>query len=138
MLADKLGIEIASLGAFTSIAVRDGFDLLDKISIGITTGNVYSALVEVQNAKKAANLIGLDMAKASVAIVGAAGSVGSGCARYLMGSVKRLILVDINFKTLNGLFPSSREKDTEINNSSRIEDIRHADIVIVVTSSLTA
>jgi predicted amino acid dehydrogenase len=136
-LAEKIGIEIVTLGAFTSIATRDGLDLIGKTKVGITTGNVYSAVVTIQNAEKAAKLIGLNIKDAVIAIVGAAGSVGSGCAKFLIGKAKELLLIDRNYDNLSGLFCNTKSLHTEIKISSDIKIIQEADIVIVVTNAVT-
>jgi len=77
-----------------------------KSSIGLTTGNPLSAAIAVQNVVKASVLVGLDLREATIAIVGAAGSVGSGCARVLVKNVKRLKLIDINKQALEQLVGS--------------------------------
>lgn len=136
-LAEKMGVEIVTLGAFTSIAVHDGLDLVGKTKVNVTTGNVYSAVIAVKNAEKAAELIGLDIKNAVIAIVGAAGSVGSGCAKFLMGKTKKLLLIDRNHNFLSDLFGDIKSLRTEIEISSDIKIIQEADILIVVTSAVT-
>jgi len=135
-LAERMGVEIVTLGAFTSIAVHDGLDLAGKTKISVTTGNVLSAVIAVKNAETAAKLIGVDIKDAVIAIVGAAGSVGSGCAKFLTGKVKKLLLIDKNYNVLNHLFLNEKSLNTELKISSNINIIQEADILIVVTSAV--
>jgi fatty aldehyde-generating acyl-ACP reductase len=135
VLAEKIGARIAGLGAFTSIVTHDGTDLLDKSTIGLTTGNPLSAAVAVQNVVKAASLVGLHLREATVAIVGAAGSVGSGCARVLAKTVNRLKLIDINKGALETLVSTIDKPTATIEKEHTLANIREVDVVIVATNS---
>jgi len=141
--AEKLRAKIAGLGAFTSIVTHDGQDVLDHAKIGVTTGNSFSAAVAVANLIHALNLVGHDLDKAKISIVGAAGSVGSGCTKTLYGVVKSLHLVDINEPALKNLLaelPSdlAAPSVTTITTSSKIDLIKECDGVIVVTNAIGA
>ncbi|MFB3918525.1 MAG: hypothetical protein ACE14U_00475 [Candidatus Velamenicoccus archaeovorus] len=135
-IAEKAGAKIISLGAFTSIAVHDGFDLVGKTRIGITTGNTFSAVVAVKNVERAANLLNVDLQNSVVAVVGAAGSVGSGCVKYFYGKVKKIVMVDINLKELGNLKQSLGFNKTELQLSDSLVLIQCADFVIVVTNAV--
>jgi len=134
-LAEKIGAKIAGLGAFTSIVTHDGQDLLDKVGIGLTTGNPLSAAVAIQNVVKAASLVGLDLSRATVAIVGAGGSVGSGCSRLLAHRAGVLLLIDINKKSLAALSEGLVGKPAVIQTDTTLAQVIHADVVVVVTNS---
>src|SRR5258708_6118662 len=133
--AKKVGARIVGLGAFTSIVTRDGFDISENVDIGVTTGNALSAAVAIQNAVKGAQILEKSLRDLTVAIVGAAGNVGSGCARSIGGRVKKLILVDINKRALDSLITELRGTSTEVVRSSVPEIVQEADIVIAVTNS---
>jgi predicted amino acid dehydrogenase len=94
-----------------------------------------SAAVAVQNAVKAAYLVGLELPLTTVAIVGAAGSVGSGCARVLARHVKCLKLIDINKTALESLVNSIDNPAAKIEKEQTLANIREADVVIVATNS---
>ncbi len=134
-LAEKLGAKIVGLGAFTSILTHDGADLIGKVKVGLTTGNAYAAALLIRNAIKIAEKIGMELKDATVAIVGAGGSVGSACARILSEKVKQLILIDIDREALKSLI-----RTVEIRRNSKIyseiDVVSTADIVIAVTSAI--
>ena len=134
-LAEKVGARVAGLGAFTSIVTHDGKDLLGKTKIGLTTGNPLSAAVAVQNVLRASALVGLDLNHSTAAIIGAAGSVGSGCARVLADQVKRLILIDINKRTLGQLVQDMPASSARIEPEHDLTHVPEADVVIVATNS---
>ncbi|MFH1875314.1 MAG: hypothetical protein ABH865_00295 [Candidatus Omnitrophota bacterium] len=132
-----MGVDIITLGAFTSIVTHDGLDLIGKTKVGITTGNPYSAIVAIQNMREAARLVNLDIINATVAIVGAAGSVGSGCAQFLLGKVKKFLLIDWQYNALRELYDTINPKSTSVEMLKDVQGIAAADIVILVTSSVT-
>lgn len=133
--AEKVNARIVGLGAFTSIVTHDGLDLVGKVKTGITTGNALSAATAIQNAAKATELVHRKLSEVTVAIVGAAGNVGSACARVLSKSVKKLILVDINKRGTERLAVEIAGNPAEVHLSTEIGTIAEADIVIVVTNT---
>ncbi|MFA5125297.1 MAG: hypothetical protein WC473_05765 [Patescibacteria group bacterium] len=135
-LAEKAGCKIVSLGAFTSIAVRDGLDLLGKTKLGITTGNTYSAVIAIKNLKRALSLKGIKLSDVTVAVVGAGGSVGSGCAKALINNVNKLLLIDIQLKEIRNIFGNQSNIKTKLVLSEKIESIKEADAIIVVTNAV--
>ncbi len=134
-LAGKMGARIVGLGAFTSIVTKDGQDLLGKVDVGVTTGNAHSAAIAVQNAVLAAALTNLSLPHATAAIVGAAGSVGSACAKLLAPVTARLILVDIKKDALKGVVQQLQDRLSAVESASSVEVVRQADIIIVATNS---
>jgi predicted amino acid dehydrogenase len=134
-LAEKLGVKVVGLGAFTSIVTNDGFDLKGKLNVDITTGNAYAAAIVLQNIKRAVELIGLNLKHCTIAIIGAVGSVGSACSILLSREAKKLIMIDINTMGLKRVAETVREINQNLIISSYIEPIRDADIIITVSSA---
>jgi predicted amino acid dehydrogenase len=134
-LAEKMGAQIVGLGAYTSILTRDGYDLIEKVGVGLTTGNAFSAAIAVQNAILAAYRTNLSLPHATVAIVGGAGSVGSACAKLLAPVAASLILVDIKKKELQKIIQHLQSSPIPVEGTSSIETVRNADIVIIATNS---
>lgn len=132
--SEKIGVRIIGLGGFNSILTKDGQYLTDKVKMGITTGNAYSAALAIQNTKKATDQLGLDLRKCKVAIIGAAGSVGSACSKILADQVGQLILIDINNRTLKELAGELGETNN-LEISADIEPTKQADIILTVTST---
>jgi len=89
-LAQKNDIAITALGGFTSI-IFENFNLLKEQQIRsttldwqrFTTGNTHTAWVIAQQVERNAPLLGIDLAKARVAVVGATGDIGSAVCRWL-------------------------------------------------------
>jgi predicted amino acid dehydrogenase len=134
-LAENMGAEIVGLGAFTSILTKDGYDLIDNVGIGLTTGNAFSAAIAVRNAVLAAYRTNLSLPHATVAVVGGCGSVGSACAKLLAPVAAGLILVDIKKNELKKAVQYFQNSTIPVEGTSRIETVKKADIIIVATSS---
>lgn len=89
-LAQKSGIDITALGGFTSI-IFENFKLLQFQQIRsttlqwerFTTGNTHTAWVICQQVETNAPLVGIDLGRAKVAVVGATGDIGSAVCRWL-------------------------------------------------------
>ena len=89
-LAQKRGINITALGGFTSI-IFENFNLAKFQQIRstllqwerFTTGNTHTAWVICRQVEQNAPLMGIDLAKARVAVVGATGDIGSAVCRWL-------------------------------------------------------
>ena len=90
-LAQKKGIKITALGGFTSI-IFENFNLLQHKQIRntslewerFTTGNTHTAWVICKQLEINAPRIGIDLKKATVAVIGATGDIGSAVCRWLI------------------------------------------------------
>ena len=100
-LAQKSGIAITALGGFTSI-IFENFNLLKESQIRsttldwqrFTTGNTHTAWVIAQQVERNAPLLGIDLQRANIAVVGATGDIGSAVCRWLQRrGVGELLLV---------------------------------------------
>jgi len=101
-LAQKKGINITALGAFTSIIVEN-FNLLQQKQIRntslewerFTTGNTHTAWVICKQLEINAPRIGIDLKKATVAVIGATGDIGSAVCRWLINKtgISELLMV---------------------------------------------
>ncbi|MDA9761529.1 long-chain acyl-[acyl-carrier-protein] reductase [Desulfobacterales bacterium] len=101
-LAQKKGINITALGGFTSI-IFENFNLLKHQTIRsttlewerFTTGNTHTAWVISRQVEINAPLLGIDLSKARVAVVGATGDIGSAVCRWLTQrtGIKELLMV---------------------------------------------
>jgi len=101
-LAQKSGIDISALGGFTSI-IFENFNLLKEQHIRnttlewerFTTGNTHTAWVICRQVENEAPRLGIDLRKATVAVVGATGDIGSAVCRWLSQrtGVAELLLV---------------------------------------------
>ena len=101
-LAQKKGINITALGGFTSI-IFENFNLLQHKQIRntslewerFTTGNTHTAWVICKQLETNAPRIGIDLKKATVAVIGATGDIGSAVCRWLINKtgISELLMV---------------------------------------------
>ncbi len=101
-LAQKKGINITALGGFTSI-IFENFNLLQHKQIRntslewerFTTGNTHTAWVICKQLEINAPRIGIDLRKATVAVIGATGDIGSAVCRWLINKtgISELLMV---------------------------------------------
>lgn len=137
-LAEQLGAKILGLGAFTKVAGDAGISVAKQLNIPVTTGNSYTVATAVEGTKDAARLMGYDLQEASVAVVGATGSIGRVCAELLSRDVRELILVGRDVQKLalvadrilyrSGL---AAKISTDVKKA-----LKNADVVITVTSAV--
>jgi len=92
-MAEQLGAGIVGLGAFTSVVGDAGVTVSKRVSIGVTTGNSYTAGAGIQALEIGAAKMGIDMRNCRVAVIGATGSIGSACSHLLADRVSDLTLV---------------------------------------------
>ncbi|MDJ0556000.1 MAG: long-chain acyl-[acyl-carrier-protein] reductase [Microcoleaceae cyanobacterium MO_207.B10] len=88
--AQKNGIDITALGGFSSI-IFENFNLqklkqIRNITLEFkrfTTGNTHTAYIICKQVELGAEKLGIDLSKATVAICGATGDIGSAVCRWL-------------------------------------------------------
>ncbi len=100
--AQKHGIDITALGGFSSI-IFENFNLeritrVRDIDLDIrrfTTGNTHTAYIICRQVEQASAQLGIDLSKATVAVCGATGDIGSAVCRWLDArtDVEELLLV---------------------------------------------
>ncbi len=94
-LAESRGAKIIGLGGLTASLTNGGEALLPHLRGSVTTGRVFTAKIVADIACDAAKLLRLDV-NANVAILGAAGSIGSAVAQILVSrGFKNIILIDV-------------------------------------------
>lgn len=137
-LAERLGAGIVGLGAFTSVVGDAGVTVAQKVGIAVTTGNSYTVATALEGVKKAAELMEVELARSTAAVLGATGSIGSACARILARDMRHLILVGRNRSRLQRL---AEHILVESGVSPQITTdakgaLRQADVVVTVTSAV--
>lgn len=139
-LAEKFGVRIVGLGGFTSIVTNGGKDLLNKVSVPVTSGNTYTAYLAIEGLCEAVNVLGLNLNESTLAIVGATGDIGSICAKFFVNKVKRLILVARDQARLDN-FQTILKKENEFSSIEAARSITNivssVDIILTATSALT-
>lgn len=135
--SEKLNAKLLGLGAFVPIVTDHGAFLQGKVKMSITNGDAFSAVIAAKNVIKAADLAGLDKEKVKLAVVGAAGFVGSMSSKLLLKYFSDITLVDKNkegVKTL-GEELKKRSGNKNIVVSFDINGLNNADIVLTVTNT---
>ncbi|MDW7675073.1 MAG: shikimate dehydrogenase [Bacillota bacterium] len=137
-MAEKLGAKIVGLGAMTSVVGDAGLTIAKNLSIPVTTGNSYTVATAIEGTKKAAEIMGVDLKKAKVTIVGATGSIGAVCAQLLAREVRDLNLIARNHVKLEKLAKKLiYDYGLAVNVTSDIKSVLPtSDIVIAVTGAV--
>ena len=137
-MAQDLGAKIIGLGAFTAVAGDGGITLAKNLDIAVTTGNSYTVATALEATLDAAARMGVEMADATAAVVGATGSIGKTCAHVLSGKAARVILIGRDMERLEA---ARSEMPVEYRDKIAIttdiaSGLRDADIIITVTSAV--
>lgn len=139
-IAEDHGAKIIGLGAFTSVVGDGGVTVARNVNIAVTTGNSYTIATALEGSLRGAEMMGIDPARAQVAVVGATGSIGRTCAAVLAKTAQSVSLVGRNVERLeqaaSEMAPQARG---EVTVTTDIESgIRDADIVVTVSSAADA
>jgi predicted amino acid dehydrogenase len=138
-LAEKLGAGIVGMGGLVASFATGGQFLTQLFpQMGFTTGHAMTIANILEIAKAAAARIQMDWKSSTVAIVGAGGSIGSGCARLVADLMpKRMLLIDVPGQ------PALADTAAQVQQisgriqvicSHNLKDVRHADATIVATN----
>jgi predicted amino acid dehydrogenase len=132
-VAAEQGAQIVGLGAFTSVVGDGGVSIAERSPIPVTTGNSYTVATAIEGTLKACSLLEIDLPSATLAVVGATGSIGKTCAKVLGREFGKVILIGRNQKKTEAVaaeIPGS-EATTDV------QRVKEADAVVTVTSSDT-
>ena len=131
-LAADLGADIIGLGAFTSVVGDGGLTVAKRTKIkAVTTGNSYTVATAIQGTIHACELLDVDLSTATLAVVGATGSIGRTCAKVLSRSFGRTILIGRDLDRTQMV----AEEIGDASASIQIGDINEADAIITVSSA---
>lgn len=110
--AQKHGINITALGGFSSI-IFENFNLQQIKQVRnvqlkfeqFTTGNTHTAYIICRQVEQASKQLGIELSKATVAVCGATGDIGSAVCRWLNSQtdVADLLLIARNQERLQAL-----------------------------------
>jgi predicted amino acid dehydrogenase len=136
-LGQKQGARILGLGAFTSVAGDGGVTVAQRLKMPVTTGNSLTVGMAVGALEDAAQKRDLRLDTATAAVVGASGSIGLACAEMLARLVESLVLVgrqEIHVSQARAQVEAAGAAKVQV--STRIDDIRDADLVLSATSAV--
>lgn len=92
-LAVERGARIVGLGAYTSVITAGGRSLVGKVEVPLTTGNGFTVVSGVDALIESGLQLGVELEKATAAVVGAGGAIGKASALILSEQVSHLILI---------------------------------------------
>jgi fatty aldehyde-generating acyl-ACP reductase len=137
--AASLGATVVTLGGLTSVLFRqEQTRAARSYRVAITSGNALTAAMTVRTVEEAARLRGLDLEETTVAILGAAGDIGSACSLVFCRRAHRLILAGRREHPLNQMAARCSSSPARAELSVRTDlkaAVRDADIVIAATST---
>ncbi len=139
-IAQELGAEIIGLGAFTSVVGDGGITIARHLDIAVTTGNSYTVATAIEGAIRGAELMGIPIEQATVAVVGATGSIGRTCAQALAPVAARTLLLGRDASRLEPIAGELRAtaRGTVQVATDLARALPDADVVITVTSAIDA
>lgn len=129
-LAAANGAELIGLGAFTSVVGDGGVSVAHRSPIAVTTGNSYTVATAIEGTIKACELIGVDVPRARLAVVGATGAIGKTCATVLGRRFASTVLVGRNLERTKAVAAELPNAEA----TTSIEELRNADAIVTVTS----
>ncbi len=137
-LGEELGAGIIGLGAYTSVVGDGGTTVAKNLNIAVTTGNSYTVAMALEGAEKAAEYMGTDLSCATVAVVGATGSIGKACSLLLARKAGKMTLIGRDLSRLDHL---ARQVANSTGLTPRItmdinKELPKADVVIAVSSAV--
>jgi fatty aldehyde-generating acyl-ACP reductase len=138
-LAERLGAQLLGLGAFTSVVGDAGLTISRQLSIPVTTGDSYTIAVAVEAARAGAHAMGISVAGAAAAVVGATGAVGTVAAELLARDVAKLWLIGKRTDRLEALREGIMSRTpAQIEIATDMAPLAEADVILTVTSALDA
>lgn len=135
-VAEELGARIVGLGAFTALVGGGGKDIAAGGRIAVTTGNTYTVATAIEGARKAAAVMDIDLAFATVAIIGATGSIGKIAAHIMAAEAGKTILVGRDIGRLEKVRDEIKTGHELIITTNISEAVRQADVIISATSAV--
>jgi fatty aldehyde-generating acyl-ACP reductase len=139
-LGEHQGPKVIAVGGLCPAIIRGKWKLLDSVKPLITTGRIYSSVLTAHDLNRVAERIGLNLASATIAVVGGAGATGALVSKLLVEQVGRLILVDRRLNALKEVAAHLRQLRPTMQPelAQEIKVIEAADAVIAAASSTGA
>ena len=137
-MAERLGADILGLGAFTSVVGDGGVTVAKALDIPVTTGDSYTVAIAVDAIREAARQMGIVMAHATVAVVGATGAIGKVAAALLAREAGEVYLIGRRQHALDAVreYIAAHGGKAHLKTSTDIRDLQRAQLVLTVTSAL--
>ncbi|MBC8170562.1 MAG: shikimate dehydrogenase [Anaerolineae bacterium] len=137
-MAEGLGARILGLGAYTSVVGDAGVTIADRLALPVTTGDSYTVVMAVEAIREAAKVMGIDLAAASVAVVGATGAIGKTCAEIMTRECGELVLVGRREDALQEVGERCQGYRARVKVATDMNAIYPCDLILTVTSAVHA
>lgn len=131
-LAAQQGAKIIGLGAFTAVVGDGGLTVAKRSPIAVTTGNSYTVATAIDGALEAAHLMGIETQQATLAVVGATGSIGRTCAQLMAPKFAKTLLIGRDLERTREVAELAQGNVVA---TTDIHAIKDADVIITVTSA---
>jgi len=135
-LAQRQGARILGLGAFTSVVGDGGVTIAQRLTMPVTTGRSLTVGLAVEALTQVSEQQGLEMERATAAVVGASGSIGLASAEMLAPKVQKLILLgrrEIRLSQARAQAEAAGAAKVQV--STDVSDVSEADVVLSATSA---
>lgn len=136
-MAERLGAQILGLGAFTSVVGDGGVTIAEALEVPVTTGDSYTVAMAVQAIRDAALVMDINMRAATVAVVGATGTIGRVCAELIAAEAARTLLIARDERKLEVLRDRLKGGGRgELVISTKMDVLKEAQLILTVTSAI--
>lgn len=136
---EEFGVKIVGLGEFTAFLTHSGRDIEKRIpGLYATTGHAYTTYLIGETLSEAARKVDADLRKSTLAIVGAAGSIGLTCAQMFKDRVRKLITITHHAETserLGELNGALGENNDRVFRTGDFRALKEADFIICATTT---
>lgn len=137
--AGREGARIASLGGFTSILLETQRPAPPELGDpALTTGNTLTSSFILQGVVRAAALLGRELKRSTVLVIGATGDIGSACVRALGPQCRRLLLSARNAARLRAHVDRARAQGHDVSGDLDVTRLLPEADVVIAVASLTA
>ncbi len=136
-MAERRGASIVGLGGYTSIVGDKGLTVARSLGVAVTSGSSMTAWSAVEALTRLAAGRAGGQSGATLAIIGATGSIGSLCTRKLARTVRRVVVTARHRERLERLKDDVRRSEgVEVEVEMDVHRaIAGADLVITTTSA---
>lgn len=136
--AESLGARLVGLGAYTSVVGDAGVTISRNVKVPVTTGDSYTVASAVEAMKKAAELMEIDLPRATLAVVGATGAIGAVAAEMLAEDIPQVTLIGKRLERLAEVKARCERVGATARITSDLAVLKQADLVLTVTSAVEA
>ena len=137
-MAERLGAKVLGLGAYAAVIGDAGKTVADRLDIAVTTGDSYTVEMAVEAVREAARQMEINVAEATVAVVGATGAIGKTCAQMLAEDCAHLRVIGRREQPTQHIRELCEGRRAQVTGSTDISTIYDADLILTVTNAVSS